>query len=53
MFGSLTEYEWPINFNAEWLCSTDSDCERMLGDGVPHKCGELIEYGIPIEKDEP
>jgi hypothetical protein len=25
----------------------------MLGDGVPHKCGELIEYGIGIEKDEP
>ena len=35
--GTTNEYEWPINFDAPWLCSTDSDCERMLGNGVAHK----------------
>ena len=47
---------WPINFDAEWLCRTDGDCERMLGgDGKDpvHKCGTMIDFGLPVELDEP
>lgn len=44
--------QWPINFDAEWLCSTDADCARMLGAGVLAKCGALIEYGLPLTTDE-
>jgi hypothetical protein len=51
-FGDTCDY-WNINFDAEWLCKSDSDCERMLGDGKVHKCGKLLDYGMPIEKDSP
>jgi len=49
-FGDACEY-WNINFDAEWLCKSDSDCERMLGDGKVHKCGRLLDYKMPLEKD--
>ena len=51
--GTTNEYEWPINFDAPWLCSTDSDCERMLGNGVAHKCSDLLSQGLPLEIDKP
>jgi hypothetical protein len=51
--GSLTEYEWPINLNAEWLCETDADCAAMLGDGVPHKCSDLFSVGLDPALDHP
>jgi len=47
---------WVINYDAEWLCSEDADCARMLGgDGedVIHKCGALIDHGIPVSRDSP
>jgi hypothetical protein len=48
-----SQKHWPINYDAEWLCKADSDCERMLGEGHVHKCGQPIQFGLPIETDEP
>lgn len=51
--GDLSKAYWEINFDAEWLCITDADCARQLGEGVVHKCGQLLTYGIPVENDNP
>jgi voltage-dependent calcium channel L type alpha-1D len=48
-----TEYEWPINYDAAYLCNVDEDCARQLGDGVVAKCGQLQDYGIPLAQDKP
>ena len=41
---------WPINPDAEWLCSTDEMCSgapNNLGPGVVAKCGNIYEtYGL-------
>jgi hypothetical protein len=36
-----------------WLCTIDSDCAAWLNDGDVIKCGALVDYGIPIERDHP
>ncbi len=48
-----TDYEWPINYDAPYLCNVDDDCARQLGDGVVAKCGQLMDYGLPLELDKP
>jgi len=53
MENSTTEKHWPINFDVEWLCLTDSDCANWVNDGEVAKCGALVDYGIPIERDRP
>lgn len=45
--------EWEINYDVEWLCSVDADCEKWLKPGEVAKCGKLIDYNIPIERDKP
>lgn len=50
---STTEKHWPINFDVEWLCNTDLDCEKWLGEGEVAKCGALVDESIPIERDLP
>jgi len=44
---------WDINYDAPWLCLTDDDCAKMLPNSDVHKCGELIDYGMPISIDKP
>ena len=44
---------WPINYDMPWLCSTDADCAKWLSDGDVLKCGALVDYDIPIERDLP
>ena len=46
-----TAYEWPINYDAQYLCNVDADCARQLGEGVVAKCGQLMDYGLPLELD--
>lgn len=53
MFNSTTEYEWPINFNVPWLCLEDVDCEKWTAPGEVNKCGNLLDFQIPIERDNP
>ena len=50
-FNSTTDYEWPINYDAISLCNVDADCARQLGDGAIAKCGQLMDYGLPLELD--
>jgi len=50
---SDTEKYWPINFDVEWLCLTDADCAKWVNDGEVAKCGALVDYKIPIERDKP
>ena len=50
-FNSTTDYEWPINYDATSLCNVDADCARQLGDGAIAKCGQLMDYGLPLELD--
>jgi hypothetical protein len=45
---------WPINFEAQTLCRTNTMCQNMLqntGTDV-FVCGSLEEYNLPIEIDE-
>jgi hypothetical protein len=44
---------WPINWNVPWLCNTDDDCAAWLPEGDVMKCGRLVDYKIPIERDHP
>ena len=53
MFNSTTEYEWPINFDVPWLCQTDEDCAKWTNTGQVNKCGQLVDFKIPIERDHP
>jgi hypothetical protein len=53
MPNSTTEKYWPINFNVEWLCRLDEDCALWINPGEIAKCGALIDFGIPIERDRP
>ena len=53
MPNSTTEKYWPINFDVNWLCKSDDDCSYWVNDGEVAKCGALIDYGIPIERDFP
>ena len=48
---------WPINQDANWLCSSDEMCSgfpNYLGDKVLAKCGNVYtEYGLdPIDVDQ-
>lgn len=49
--GVVTEYEWPIVDTFSWLCTTDKDCEKLVGlfgpeDLTVFKCGASIDYGV-------
>lgn len=44
--GSTTDYEWPFYEDAPWLCATDADCAKMLGDGFTHRCSDLLSAGL-------
>jgi hypothetical protein len=48
------KYEpWPIDYDADWLCSTDLQCEKYLAgeDAKVFRCGSLIEYKLPVSTD--
>ena len=53
MPGSDTELHWPINYDVEWLCRSDEDCARWVDASAVAKCGALVDFGIPIERDKP
>ena len=53
MANSTTDLEWPINWDVEWLCNADEDCARWVDAGEVAKCGNLLDHGIPIARDEP
>ena len=53
--GSLIFYDWPIVSTFDWLCTTDADCEKLIGmfgaddfgeEPPVFKCGASIEYKI-------
>jgi len=45
--------QWPINYDAPWLCNYDEDCARMLGDSVVAKCSDLLSVGLDPSLDAP
>lgn len=45
---------WAIDSDADWLCSTDAQCEKYLAghkDAKVFKCGSLKDYKLPISTD--
>lgn len=52
----ISKPSWPIQSEAEWLCSSDETCSgypNYLGDDKIAKCGSILdEYGLdPVDYD--
>jgi hypothetical protein len=46
---------WPINYDAEWLCQTDAQCEYYLRDTAHtvYHCGNITKHDWDPAWDEP